>query len=151
MKMTLALACEIAGHDQKKLIDDRTILRREKQCDFLSPPTNGRTICDHDDVVALLFYAEMLRIGQPVKVAGLNASRLRDAMRDDPDADQLTIVTHTNGNTFTRPTESLDLSSGYHSGGHVLTATTVDVRNLRDRVQRAADAYEPVIGADDEA
>ena len=149
MKMTLGRACEIAGRDQKKLIDDRTILRREAGCDFLGSPINGRTICDRDDVVALTFYAEMLRTGQPVKLAGLNASRLREAMRDDPDADQLTIVTLANGSTFTRPTPTLDLSSGYHSGGHILSATTVDARNLRARVQRAIDAYEPVIGADD--
>lgn len=151
MLMTLNEACNTAGLDQKKLADDRTILRRETGADFLSPPTVGRTLCDRDDVAALVLYAELWRARQPVKVAGLMASRVRDAMRIDPEADQLTVVTLTNGSTFTRATASLDIGSGFHSGGHILTATIVDARNLRDRVQRAIDAYQPVIGAVDDA
>lgn len=152
MLMTLNEACKTANLDQKKLADDRTILRRETGTDFLSPPVNGRTLCDRDDVAALALYAELRRAGQPVKVAGLMASRVRDAMLIDPEADQLTTITLTNGSTFTRPTSGLDIGSGFHSGGHILTATIVDARNLRDRVQRAIDLYQPVIGAvDDEA
>jgi hypothetical protein len=151
MKMTLARACDHAGLDLKKTNDDRNILRRETGSDFLPAPVNGRTVCDRDDVAALDFYAQQRNTGHPVKLAGVNASRLRDAMRADPDADQLTLVVQANGNHFACPTAGLDLSSGFHSGGCILTATMVDVRNLRDRVQRAVDAYEPVIGADDEA
>lgn len=151
MLMTLNEACKTTKLDQKKLADARTILRRETGADFLNPPTNGCTHCDPDDVAALTLYAELRGAGQPVKVAGLMTSRVRDAMRSNPEADQLTVVTLNNGSSFTRPTASLDLTSGFHSGGHVLTATIVDVRNLRDRVKRAIDAYQQVIGAVDDA
>jgi hypothetical protein len=150
MLMTLAKACEIAGHGADKIIDDRTILRREADVDFLCPAENGRIICNRDDVAALILYAEMRRAGQPVKVAGITASRIRDGMRDYPEADQLTIVTFQNGLTTTLPSADLDLSTGYNSGSYLSTALLVDCRNLRARVQSAVDAFEPVIGAEDE-
>lgn len=151
MLMTLAKASEIAGHEVDKIVDDRTILRRETNADFLSRSDNGRITCDRDDAAALIFYAGMRRVGHPVKVAGLTASRIREAMRVHPEADQLTIVTLENGSICTLPSSDLDLSTGYNSGGFIVTALLVDVRNLRAKVQRAIDSYEPVIGAEDES
>jgi hypothetical protein len=136
--MTIAKCSEIAGYDLKKLIDDRTILRRETGgTDFLPAPTSGRTICDRDDAAALILYAEMRGAGQPVKVAGITASRIRDGMRHFPEADQLTIVSFQNGLTITLPSADLDLRTGYNSGSYLSTALLVDCRNLRARVQRA--------------
>lgn len=144
MLMTLAKACEdIAAYDLKKLSDDRTILRRETGHDFITRADNGRIVLDHDDVVALILYADLRRMDHPVKIAGVLASRIRAAMRDHPDAHQLVCVTLENGSAFTLPAEMLDLSSGYNSGQFLLTATLVDVRNLRQRVQRAVETYEP--------
>ena len=143
MLMTLAKACDLARYDQKKLIDDRTLLRRDMEADFITPPAMGRLTLDVDDAAALILYADLRKLGQPVKFAGLFASRIRGAMRDFLDADQLTTVTLENGSTFTLPSALLDLSSGYGSGGYIVTATLVDVRNLRDRVRRALNIYEP--------
>ena len=144
MLLTLPKVCEdIAVYDLKKLTDDRTILRRETGEDFITRPEFGRIVLDTDDAVALMLYAEMRRAGQPVKFAGVFASRLRAAMRAYPDEPQFTTVQLGNGSTFTLPTSMLDLSTGLNSGSYIVTATTVDVRNLRERIQRAIEAYEP--------
>lgn len=152
MLMTLAKACEdIAAYDLKKLTDDRTILRRETGQDFITRESSGRLTLDQDDVAALILYAEMRRAGQPVKFAGVFVSRIRAAMRDYPDADQIISATLENGSSFALPADGVDLTSGYTSGSYLLTATLIDVRNLRQRVQRAVDAYEPGIEAENVA
>lgn len=153
MRFTYTKLCEIAGYDEKKLTDDRTILRRDTGMDFIKAQgaLGVPLIADRDDVAAAILYAVVRNAGQPVKAAGVMAARIREGMAAHPDADQLTIVLIETGATFTLPTADLDLRSGYTSGGFVVTATTVEVGNLRERVQRAVEAYEPVIGADDEA
>jgi hypothetical protein len=152
MLMTLAKACQIAAFPSKNLIDDRVLIRRETGgLDIITPPAIGRPALDIDDAAALILYAEMRRAGQPVKVAGVFASRVRAAMRCYSDANQLVSVALENGNSFALPAEMLDLTTGYMSGHYLLTATLVDVRNLRARVRRSIDAYEPGIGAEDEA
>lgn len=147
MLMTLARACEqdFANYDLKKLTDDRTILRRETGLDFLTPGDNGRLALDLDDVAALCGYADLRRatLRYPVKLAGSIMSRVREELRAHPDEPQFTVVQLANGNVFARPTSKLDLSSGYTSGSYVLAATIVDVRNLRERVQRVIEAFEP--------
>jgi hypothetical protein len=153
MRFTYAKLCKIAGCDEKKLTDDRTILRRDTGVDFIKAQgaLGVALIADRDDVAASILYAVVRDAGQPVKIAGLMAARIRDAMQAHPEADQLSIVTLENRFTFILPASALDLRDGDTSGSKVVTATMVDVRNLRNRVQRAVDAYEPVIGADDEA
>jgi hypothetical protein len=76
-------------------------------------------------------------------------SRIRTAMLAAPEADQLMTVTLENGGTFTLDASTLDLSSGYSSGGYITNAFLFDVRNYRERVLRAIEAYEPGIEADD--
>lgn len=153
MRFTYPKLCEIAGYDEKKLTDDRTILRRDTGKDFINAQgaLGVPLVASRDDVAATILYAVVRTAGQPVKLAGLMAARVREAMEAHPEADQLTIVTLENRFTFILPTDALDLRNGDTSGGKVVTATIVNVRNLRDRVQRAIDAYEPVIGAEDEA
>jgi hypothetical protein len=150
MQMTIAKVAEdIAQYDLKKLTDDRTILRRETGDDFLERETNGRLILNVDDAALLCGYADLRRAGYPVKLAGTIMSRIRTAMLATPEADQLMTVTLENGGTFTLDAATLDLSSGYNSGGYITSALLFDVRNYRQRVQRAIDAYEPGIEADD--
>jgi hypothetical protein len=152
MQTTFTKACAIAGYPAKNLIDDRVMIRRETGgLDIVTTPTVGRPALDIDDVATLIRYAEMRSDGYPVKLAGTIAARLRTAMRDYPDADQLTLVTCENGNRFARPADELDLSTGYNSGAPVREALTVDVRNLRERVERAIEAYEPGSEVEDAA
>lgn len=145
MLMTLARACErdFADYDLKKLSDDRTILRREAGQDFITPGDNGRLALDIDDVAVLCGYADLRRAGYPVKLAGIVMSRLRAAMREWPQADQLTTVTLQNGSTFTLPAEMVEVTSGYTSGGYIFSANLLDVRNLRERICRVIEANEP--------
>lgn len=145
MKMTFRKLCEYSGWDLKKAVDDRA-----NGANFIELGENGRLVCDQDDCAAAIFYTDQRAAGQTVKVAGAAATRLRAVMREQPEADQLTMVSLENGSSFTLPTAGLDLSSGYNSGGYVRSAVMVDVRNLRARVRRAVDADEPVIGAGDE-
>ena len=154
MQMTLARACMIAGYPQPNLIDERVLIRRECGDDIITQVPPGRPLAlDIDDAAALCLYAD-LRNAQhsyPVKLAGLIASRIRTAMRANPRADQLVTVTLANGFSFTLPTDDLDLTSGFNTGGYVTTALLVDVRNYRERVTRSIEAFEPGTEADDEA
>lgn len=104
-----------------------------------------------DDQAAHLYFMDLRKDDHPVKRAGSIATRLRDAMRDHPGADQLTLVTMQNGNRFAVPTPDLDLATGWTSGGFVRDALTIDVRNLRARIQKLIEAHEPVIGGEDDA
>ena len=142
--MTKRKLCEYTGWDFKKSSDDIA-----NGADFILTGANGRMICDMDDCAAAFVYTDARQAGHTVKVAGALAKRLRAAMRDHPHADQLTVVTLLNGSTFTQPTADLDLTTGYVSGGFVLTATMFDIRNLRDRVRQAIAADPKVIGGDD--
>lgn len=144
MLMTLRKVCEFTGWDFKKASDDRA-----NGADFI-PTENGRVTADQDDCAAAFAYMDARNAGQPVKVAGATACRLREAMRRYPAADQLTVVALLNGSTFAQPTDELDLSTGYISGGFILTATMFDVRNLRDRVRQAVEGDPRIIGAEDE-
>lgn len=143
--MTKRKLCQYTGWDFKKSSDDIA-----NGADFILTGQNGRFICDGDDCAAAFAYTDARRAGQTVRAAGAMAKRLREAMQIFPTADQLTVVTLLNGSTFTQPTADLDLSTGYASGGFILTATMFDVRNFRDRVRQAVEADVPVIGGDDE-
>jgi hypothetical protein len=63
----------------------------------------------------------------------------------------VTLVTLENGNRFALPAEKLDLSSGYNSGGLVREALTLDVRNLRARIERLIEADSMLVGEADAA
>ena len=143
--MTMRKLCEFTGWDFKRSADDRA-----NGADFILTGKNGRLLCDGDDCAAAFIYVDARKAGQTVRVAGAMAKRLREAMRDFPDADQLTTVSLLNGSTFNQPSADLDLTTGYVSGGFILTATMFDVRNLRDRVRQAVEAEPAVIGGDDE-
>lgn len=153
MLMTLARACDqdFANYDLKKLIDDRTILRRETGEDFLTPGDNGRLALDIDDAAVLCGYADLRRVGYPVKLAGLIMSRIRTAMQANPGVAQLVTVSLQNGFSFTMSSEDISLTSGYSAGGYITTALLFDARNYRERVQRAIEAFEPDGEVDDAA
>lgn len=144
MLMTFGKLCEYSNWDLKKAGDDRA-----NGADFIRS-TGSRIVCDQDDCAAAIFYTDQRAAGHTVKVAGAATARLRAAMRDHADADQLTIVTLLSGASFAAPTPTLDLGSGFTSGSYVATALTVDVRNLRERVRQAVEADQPVIGGGDE-
>lgn len=110
----------------------------------------GRDPWTLDQAAVALFYLDARKAGQTVKVAGAAATRLWRGMLDHPSSDQLTTLTLENGSTSIMPTNGLDLASGYVGGGFVATATMIDVRNLRARLQRAIDADAAIIGDDDE-
>ena len=146
MQLTLERGCEVAdNYPKKRLIDELVLVRRASSDaeDFITRSATGRLTPDLDDAAALCGYADLIRAGYPVKLAGLIISRIRTGMRAYPDADQLVTVTLQNGFSFTMPAGDLDLSSGFSTGGFMTTALLVDVRNYRERVQRAIDAYEP--------
>jgi hypothetical protein len=72
-------------------------------------------------------------------------------MRVHPDADQLSLVTLENGNRFALPTETVDLTGGWNSGGRVREAVIIDARNLRERIQEAIEADPQLTEVRDEA
>jgi hypothetical protein len=149
--MTLEKACEIAAYKPKWLIDDSYIVRKETGEDFIEREAHGKPTLGIDGAAVLCGYVDLRNAGYPVKLAGAIMGRVRTAMRDYPEADQITIVLLANRSVFAVPTSQLDLSSGYTSGSYLVAATLIDVRNLRERVQRAIKAYEPGSEAEDEA
>jgi hypothetical protein len=146
MLITREKAAEIAGYKPKWITDDSYILRKELGEDIFGDERKALSI---DGGVVICGYVDLRNAGYPVKLAGTIMSRIRTAMLATPEADQLMTVTLENGGTFTLDAATLDLSSGYNSGGYITSALLFDVRNYRQRVQRAIDAYEPGIEADD--
>lgn len=142
MPMTRERAGEVAAYKPKWITDDSYILRNDLGEDIFG---DERRALDNEDVVILCGYADLRRAGYPVKLAGLIMSRIRTAMLATPDADELVTVTLENGGTFTLDASTVDLSSGYSSGGYITTAFMFCVRNYRERVQRAIEAYEPEV------
>lgn len=110
----------------------------------------GRDPWTFDQTAVALFYLDQRKAGQTVKVAGAAAARLWSGINDHPTADQLTALVLENGSTSIHPATSLNLDSGYVGGGYIATATLIDVRNLRARIQRAIDADAAIIGDDDD-
>jgi hypothetical protein len=151
--LALDRALELADrYPRKSLVDELIIVRGENDNeDFLTRSATGRFKLVIDDVAALIRYVELRSAGYPVKLAGKLATTLRAAMREHPEADQLVTVTLENGFQFTLPADTVDLTSGYNSGGYVASATIVDCRNIRARIQRAIDAYESGIEVEHEA
>jgi len=144
--MTKRKLCEYKNLDFKKSSDDTL-----NGAGFLQVGRKGRIVCDADDCAAAFAYTDLRKTGQTVRVAGATAKRIREAMRDYPAADQLTVVSLLNGLTLTHPAADLDLTTGYVSRGFILSATMFDLRNLRERVRQAIAADCAVIGAEDAA
>jgi hypothetical protein len=140
MNLTRERAAEIAAYKPKWLTDDSYILRKETGEDIIG---DERKVLSVDDALILCGYADLRRAGYPVKLAGTIMSRIRTAMLANPEADTLVTVTLENGGTFTLDAGTVDLSSGYSSGGYVATTFLFHVRNYRERVRRAIEAYDP--------
>jgi hypothetical protein len=140
MNLTRERAAEIAAYKPKWLTDDSYILRKETGEDIIG---DDRKVLSIDDALILCGYADLRRAGYPVKLAGTIMSRIRTAMLANPEADTLVTVTLENGGTFTLDAGTVDLSSGYSSGGYVATTFLFHVRNYRERVRRAIEAYDP--------
>ena len=128
-------ACRLLGRDRKQQADDIAT----GHCGHVPEAVASLRYWNTDDLAAELFFMDQRADGHSVKMAGTIATRLRRAMSDVPNADQLTLVTLENGNRFGLPTATLDFSTGWNSGGAIREALIVDTRNLRARVQRLAD------------
>jgi len=149
MQMTLDRALAIAdSYPRKRFVDELVEVRRATADaeDFITRSATGRFAPDIDDAAALCGYADLIRAGYPVKLAGTIIGRIRSAMRDNPDAWQLVTVTLENGSSFTRDIAKLDVfKTGYTSGSYITTALLFDARNYRARVMRSIEAYEPEV------
>ncbi len=144
-RCTFDQAARIAGLNKKKLSDDRCIMRREFGRDFLPTARIGQPLlCSMADCVALMLYADFRRDGYPVKVAGVIASHFRAAIREFPNADQLTAIKLSNGATFVRPTDDKRLEAEFRAGRHIATELTINIDDLRERVRRGAESRHPV-------
>jgi hypothetical protein len=146
MRYTTKAACQLLGRDRKQQADDIAT----GHCGHVPPAVDGLRFWRGDDLAAERYFMELRAGGHSVKLAGQIATRLRRAMDDYPRASQLALVSHENGNRFAAPADTLDLSSGYHSGGNIREALTVDARNLRARVVRLIECREAIVGISDE-
>lgn len=137
-------AVEIAGFPSiKPLVDASYNLKKETggEEDFIERHHQGPAVRLSVDATALICGAKhLVDAGYPLKFAALIMSRVRTAMQEHPDANQFVNVTLENGFNFTIAADTVDLSSGFNSGGYVSHFVTIDIRNLRERVRRAMEA-----------
>lgn len=147
MMFTTKAADQVLGRDRKQQEGDKAT----GHCGHLPKAVAGMCHWGPDDLAAELYFMDLRKDDHSVKLAGSIATRLRAAVRDNPHAEQITLVTMQNGNRFAVPTPDLDIANGWTSGGFIRDALTIDVRRLRARVQQLIEAYEPVIGGDDAA
>lgn len=145
MMFTNRKAAEMLGRDRKVQNDDKATGHLG-----FEPTFAEHFRWDLDRLAALLFYMDQRAAGFTVKLAGQAATRLHSGISAHPDADQLTILTLENGNKSILPADTIDLASGFISGGYLASALLVDVRNLKMRVQRAIDTDAAVIGDRDD-
>ena len=145
MQFTTSKACQILGRDRKTQADDIAT----GHCGHVPAADGNFRLWSSDDMAGELWFMNLRADHYTVRIAGVLATRLRRAIEAHPEADQLTLATLENGNRFAAPTADLDLSSGYCSGGAVREALLVDVRNLRERVQRMIDAAAQIVGDPD--
>ena len=141
MRYTTKTACELLGRDRKQQADDIA----SGYCGHVPQAVAGLRYWTGDDLAAELFFIDLRRDGYPVRLAGSIASRLRRAMLEHPEAYALTIVTLENCNRFALPADTLDLSTGWNSGGAIREALTIDTRNLRRRIQQLIEARDEAV------
>lgn len=145
---TNAAACKIM--QQRHPNFDREQARNDRGCGGYAPADCGtRLLFSRDDLVALDYQLTIQAEGAKVRIGGIVARWLRDAMDVHPNADRVSLVTLVNGNRFAAPSDALDLSSGSHSGGAVREALTIDARNLRARVDQMIEEVAQIVGDDD--
>jgi hypothetical protein len=144
MSYTTKVACRLLGRDRKQQADDIAT----GYCGHVPEAAAGLRFWDVDDLAAERFFMDLRACGYPVKLAGSIATRLRRAMREYPEADQLSMVALENGNRFALPTATLELTSGWSSGARVRDALIIDARNLRERMRRVIEASEPEVEDD---
>jgi hypothetical protein len=152
MKFTTKTVSKMTQRDRVEMRDDRA--RTDKFgrpfCGYYPEVENGYFFWSPDDIAAELFFIDHRKGGYSVKIAGTLATRLRAGMREHPEADQLTLITMENGATSALPSDSVDLSTGFISGSFLHTALVVDVRRLRQRVQRLIEANSQLVGEHDD-
>ena len=145
IKYTNKKACSILGWDRQTQGDDKSTGTLK-----FAPGSDFNYFWSADHMAAALYYLEQRRSGLTVRVAGNSASRLFEGMLAHPDADQLTEIELENRSLSILPTPMLDLSTGQVSGGFVRVANMIDVRNLKNRLQRLIDADALVVGDRDD-
>lgn len=146
LEYTTKKVCQILDRDRKTQADDIAT----GHCGHVPEPIGNLRFWTLDDMAAERWFMDLRAEGYSVRIAGTFATRLREAIRLHPAADQLTLATLENGNRFALPADKLDLTSGFSSGCAVREAATVDVRNLRARVLRLIEADARRIGDRDE-
>ena len=146
MQFTTKKVCEILDRDRKPQADDIAT----GHCGHVPEAVGSLRFWEQDDIAAERWFMDLRAEGYPVRIAGTLASRLREAIRLHPAADQLTLVTLNNGNRFALPADTLDLTGGFTSGCAVREAVMVDARNLRERVKSLIDAAALIVGDRDE-
>jgi hypothetical protein len=137
-----------AGHSWNQFHND--IAKSNGAIGFLPGPLEHHLWSLPRAAVAL-FYLIQCEAGLTVKTAGRWATKLWEGVQMHPDQDQLTLLTLENGATSIHPAGSVDLASGYVGGGFIVTALTVDLRNLRDRLEKAVEQEAAIIGERDDA
>ena len=142
MQFTTKKLCQILGRDRKTQADDIAT----GYCSHVPDGNGNLRLWSFDEAALELNFLNLRSDHHTVRLAGFITSRLHRAMTAYPDADRLALVTMENGNRFGVPADSIDLTSGYSSGGAVRETLIVDVRNLRARVARMIEAAAQIVG-----
>lgn len=140
------IACRVVEIDRQKLAD--AIATGDYPC---APATSAGVarVFEVDDMAALYLFARLNERGVPAKMAGAVACRVREGMKNTPDADRIVIARALNGASGMTPFEHWNPEGREINPGMPLMVTEIyDVRNIREIVRQGLDRESRILGED---
>lgn len=138
----LKLSCSATGVDRSDFIARRT--SGEVTIGPAKPPRGQASRSTIAMLIAMKIYQEFLELGCKPRDANKLASRFQDALDQYPNEERLTLFKLENGATRILPSKGLDLSTGFNSGGYVLSAIEFSILNIREIIEKKLAAH-PVL------
>jgi hypothetical protein len=85
-------------------------------------------------VAMIMFVDDLMRFGMKSPSAVRLADLVMEKAKINPDSDQLTVSMIGNGAMSVAPTETVELDTGFISGGHLAFALVADLRGYSRRI-----------------
>lgn len=144
----LNLACNATGVNQADFISRRT--SEEVTIGPAKPPRGKASRSTLGDLITMKIYQELLELGCKPRDANHLASRFQDAMDQYPNEERLTLFKLENGATRILPSKELDLSTGFNSGGYIVSGIEFSILNIREIIEKKLAAHPVLFNGDGE-
>jgi hypothetical protein len=144
----LKLACSVTGVDQSDFIARRT--SGVATIGPAKPPRGKASQSTLGDLIGMKIDQELRELGCKPREANQRASRFLDAMDQYPNEERLTCFKLENGATRILPSKGLDLSTGFNSGGYVVSGIEFSILNIREIIEKKLAAHPVLFNGDGE-